>query len=233
MVEYMRRSMLKPSGCISMLDMARSVLRIISRISCGLRAVSSDWRSTSGSLRMWPSSGLLSTICCICGLDKSIERSISGLFRISAIMGESSSCRISSGFCVSICCTCCCICCCAPPIALPAPSSPNGSNSDGSDDGAATGSAASTRAAGAGTLQGEAAPRTRCMFAPSITPEALSVLGSLRTRPLYTSRCASALIPDESSSSAFRSSTLMDASTSSLTEVPPPSLIVMIIQAKI
>ena len=45
------RSMLCPPGCASMLLMARSVFRIISRISCGLRAVCRLWRSSCGSLK--------------------------------------------------------------------------------------------------------------------------------------------------------------------------------------
>merc|ERR1719263_1507270 len=42
--ESIRRRALNPSGCASRLERARSVERICSRISCGFRAVCSDWR---------------------------------------------------------------------------------------------------------------------------------------------------------------------------------------------
>lgn len=46
---YMRRRALNPCGCDSMLLMARSLVRIISRISSGFAAICMDWRSVSGS----------------------------------------------------------------------------------------------------------------------------------------------------------------------------------------
>mmetsp|Transcript_46042 Transcript_46042/g.152663 ORF Transcript_46042/g.152663 Transcript_46042/m.152663 type:complete len:215 (+) Transcript_46042:183-827(+) len=92
-VEYIRRRALNPSGCASRLERARSVERICSRISCGFRAVCSDWRSVAGSLSTCAISGFASSMLRICGLfiicpcsicsasgDSSIDET-SGLFR--------------------------------------------------------------------------------------------------------------------------------------------------------
>ena len=51
-----------------MLLIARSEVRIISRISSGERAASKVCLSTAGSFNTWPISGFCSMIACICGL---------------------------------------------------------------------------------------------------------------------------------------------------------------------
>lgn len=68
--------------------MARSVLRICSRISCGFLALARLCRSTAGSLSTCASSGLFSMTSRICGFASIIERSSSGLSSMPCIMGE-------------------------------------------------------------------------------------------------------------------------------------------------
>mmetsp|Transcript_2055 Transcript_2055/g.4698 ORF Transcript_2055/g.4698 Transcript_2055/m.4698 type:complete len:321 (+) Transcript_2055:424-1386(+) len=85
---YMRRRWLKPSGRDSMLLIARSAVRICSRIRLGLRAIAMDWRRVSGSFKTWESSGLRSIHSLSCGFALIIVRMTSGSLMICSIAGE-------------------------------------------------------------------------------------------------------------------------------------------------
>mmetsp|Transcript_14051 Transcript_14051/g.37725 ORF Transcript_14051/g.37725 Transcript_14051/m.37725 type:complete len:225 (+) Transcript_14051:1330-2004(+) len=194
----MRRRASKPPGIISMFAIARSVLRIISFIMAGLRAISIACRKLFGSLRTWASSGFCCTSSWTWGLAIIIERINSGFCSTLCIIGESIICRIISGFCIN----CCCMVLKSIPPPRPGPipppmppnppegkPPPNGADpvpnpctgiveaaGDGLPDGTVPPAVPAVALEGAGDAVEAtggafaAAERTRCMVCPSSSP---------------------------------------------------------------
>mmetsp|Transcript_122764 Transcript_122764/g.274166 ORF Transcript_122764/g.274166 Transcript_122764/m.274166 type:complete len:322 (+) Transcript_122764:535-1500(+) len=95
-----RTSALWPPGMASSWPMARSALRVISRMSEGLAIIRMDCCSTSGSSRSRAISGRRSMSSLSCGFIRIMALTVSGSLIICCTMGELMICCTISGFCI-------------------------------------------------------------------------------------------------------------------------------------